>query len=209
VATASSPLDSGAIAFNAPDEMRMSEIVRIQAALLPGKDTSSVRLRIEEPGPIRARVIEVSDSVQAELRGGAFEIRALYPEKRRLSRTRPTEWLWEVRPKNAGQQVLALTVSAWVMDAGTRDWVPIRTFREMVHVTVRPVPRRTLMEILWSFLYENWSKLLTVVVLPLLAGIWKWWRGRRTPQAPLQVKGEGERRRAARDPENEREKELV
>jgi hypothetical protein len=189
--------------------MRVSEIVRIQAALLPGKDTSSVRLRIEEPGPVRTRVIEISDSVQAELRGGAFEIRPLYPEKRRLSRTRPTEWLWEVQPKSAGHQVLALTVSAWVLDAGTRDWVPIRTFRETVYVTVRPPPKKTLLEILGSFLYDNWSKLLTVVVLPLLAGIWKWWRGARSPRAPLQGMSDGRGRRTAREPEKGREKELV
>jgi hypothetical protein len=178
------PLDSGAIAFNAPDRMQLGDIIRIQAVLQPGTDTASVRVKIEEAGPVRAHVIGVADSVEAQLKGGAFEINPLYPERRRLTRDRPIEWLWEVKPRSDGRQVLVLTVFAWLLESGSRDWVPIRTFRETIDVEVRPAPKTSPSNQIGAFVRDNWDKILTLLVIPLSAGLWRGLQRRRKKPGP-------------------------
>ncbi|HEX8905944.1 MAG TPA: hypothetical protein VF771_13930 [Longimicrobiaceae bacterium] len=174
--------DSGVLAYNAPHRMQVGAIQRVQAVLVFSHDTAEARSRVEEPGEVRDATVEVSDSVDAELRGGAFDITLLGgAERKRLNRTRPTEWMWEVRPKEAGPQVLVLNLYAWVDDAGARTWARVRTFRDTIEVDVKPAPKKSFGERVGPFVEKNWDKLLTLLIIPLGAALWRLFRKKKHP----------------------------
>jgi hypothetical protein len=130
---------SGSIAFNTPAEMRLGERTVIQLLLdpRPGITPEVLALQVTEQGAVQSAQIKISDSIEATISGAAFEIRAVTPEVQALSGEGPTEWKWEIKPREAGSHRLFLTINAIVSGAGGVKR-SVRTFDRTIVVHVPP-----------------------------------------------------------------------
>lgn len=128
----------GSIAFNTPSEMTVEKSHVIQLLLDPsGISPSVLEKDITEPGTVDSARIRISDTVEARLTGTAFDVRPVTPELQAVSGEEPTEWRWEVIPKETGSHRLFLTINALVPSEGAVDRRrSIRTFDRTITVGV-------------------------------------------------------------------------
>lgn len=137
-------LDWGQMAFDVPEKLRLEQTALIHLLISPAQTaeqlTNAIRERTSEPVKIESARIQISGMMEAKLVGSAFEIQPITPEAPQMvSRTEPTEWKWEIRPRQSGQQSLHLTLNAIIrFDDKERPRV-IRTFDRVIQVDVAAV----------------------------------------------------------------------
>jgi hypothetical protein len=134
-------LDWGQMAFDVPEKLRLEQTALIHLLISPAHTaeqlTNAIREQTSEPVKIESARIQISGMMEAKLVGSAFEIRPITPEEPQMvSRTEATEWKWEIRPRQSGQQSLHLTLNAIIrFDDKERPRV-IRTFDRVIQVDV-------------------------------------------------------------------------
>jgi hypothetical protein len=134
-------LDWGQMAFDVPEKLRLEQTALIHLLISPTQTaeelTNAIREQTSEPVKIESARIQISGMMEAKLVGSAFEIRPITPEEPQMvSRTAPTEWKWEIRPRQAGRQSLHLTLNAIIrFDEKERPRV-VRTFDRVIQVDV-------------------------------------------------------------------------
>jgi len=116
----------GIILYQIPGKMPLQKpsICRVRVAL--DEDAVYEDLILTEDTKTKKRV-EVSDYMSAELvdmDGNVFEIKSLNNAKQSIRDTGFTQWLFQVRPKVAGEHQLMVKVSLLEFDANTREYVP-------------------------------------------------------------------------------------
>lgn len=125
------------IAFNAPEQMQLGERRIIQLLLDPRQTIPALLGReVSEPGRVESARIRISESIEARLSGGAFDIHPVTPELQALSAESATEWKWEVQPKESGRHRLFMTINAVIEESGQKR--TIRTFDREIQVYVPP-----------------------------------------------------------------------
>jgi hypothetical protein len=141
VDTALKKLDWGQMAFDVPEKLRLEQTALIHLLISPAHTaeqlTNAIREQTTEPVKIESARIQISGMMEAKLVGSAFDIQAITPEAPQMvSRTEPTEWKWEIKPRQSGQQSLHLTLNAIIrFDDKERPRV-IRTFDRVIQVDV-------------------------------------------------------------------------
>ncbi|MEY2482332.1 MAG: hypothetical protein QOK24_860 [Verrucomicrobiota bacterium] len=129
------------MAFDVPEKLRLEQTALIHLLISPAHTaeqlTNAIREQTTEPVKIESARIQISGMMEAKLVGSAFDIQAITPEAPQMvSRTEPTEWKWEIKPRQSGQQSLHLTLNAIVrFDDKERPRV-IRTFDRVIQVDV-------------------------------------------------------------------------
>jgi hypothetical protein len=137
-------LDWGQMAFDVPEKLRLEQTALIHLLLSPAHTveqlTNAIREQTTEPVKIESARIQISGMMEAKLVGSAFDIQPITPEAPQMvSRTEPTEWKWEIKPRQSGQQSLHLTLNAIIrFDDKERPRV-IRTFDRVIQVDVAAV----------------------------------------------------------------------
>lgn len=137
-------LDWGQMAFDVPEKLRLEQTALVHLLISPAHTaeqlTNAIREQTNEAVKIESARIQISGMMEAKLVGSAFEIQPITPEAPQMvSRSEPTEWKWEIRPRQSGQQSLHLTLNAIIrFDDQERPRV-IRTFDRVIHVDVAPV----------------------------------------------------------------------
>jgi hypothetical protein len=137
-------LDWGQMAFDVPEKLRLEQTALIHLLISPAHTaeqlTNAIREQTSEPVKIESARIQISGMMEAKLVGSAFDIQSITPEAPQMvSRTEPTEWKWEIRPRQSGQQSLHLTLNAIIrFDDKERPRV-IRTFDRVIQVDVAAV----------------------------------------------------------------------
>lgn len=137
-------LDWGQMAFDVPEKLRLEQTALVHLLISPAHTaeqlTNAIREQTNEAVKIESARIQISGMMEAKLVGSAFEIQPITPEAPQMvSRTEPTEWKWEIRPRQSGQQSLHLTLNAIIrFDDQERPRV-VRTFDRVIHVDVAPV----------------------------------------------------------------------
>jgi hypothetical protein len=136
-------LDWGQMAFDVPEKLRLEQTALIHLLISPAHTaeqlTAAIREQTKEPVKIESARIQISGMMEAKLVGSAFDIRSITPEEPQMvSRTEPTEWKWEVRPKQSGQQSLHLTLNAIVRFEDKERPRVVRTFDRIIQVDVTP-----------------------------------------------------------------------
>ncbi|HVT46135.1 MAG TPA: serine/threonine-protein kinase [Thermoanaerobaculia bacterium] len=155
----------GSVAFNTPGEMRLEESAVIQLLLDPSAISfEALAARIEQKGEIQTARVRISDTVEAKLAGSAFDIRAITPEAQAVSGEEPTEWRWEIQPREKGTQRLFLTLNAWLPSEGgaSERRRTIRTFERTISVFVHGSPWKT---VTWVALALMVLALLIIILL--------------------------------------------
>jgi formylglycine-generating enzyme required for sulfatase activity len=116
----------GIILYQIPGKMPLQKpsICRVRVAL--DEDAVYEDLILTNDTKTKNRV-EVSDYMSAELvdmDGNVFEIKPLNNAKQNIRAVGYTQWLFQVRPKVAGEHQLLVKVSLLEFDANTREYVP-------------------------------------------------------------------------------------
>lgn len=169
-------MDFGAIAFNVPTEINIDDVPQIQLILSLADSVEELKQTITEQGEILGVTIKVSDRMEARLSGYMFQITAITPEQQAVSKTKQTEWKWEIHPKEQGRHKLHLTITVLLEIDGESTPRAIRSFDKLIQVNVTATQKLKL------FFNRNWEWLLLGILVPFaprhLKRIWKWLRSR-------------------------------
>jgi hypothetical protein len=157
-------VEVGNIAFNTPRNLYVGDPAVMEVRLSRQKSIADLQQKIVEAGAKEGARIQVSREMQASLSGSGFKIEPITPEVQSLSDTEDTEWKWEIKPTEVGNQRLYLTLSALLSVEGQRTPRAVRTFERTIDVSVTWPTR------LSAFLAGNWQWLWTTVLIPL----WVW-----------------------------------
>jgi hypothetical protein len=155
-------LEFANLAFNAPETLNLNQTSMIQLLLSPKEAAETLKQQITAEGQKETARIRISNQMEARLTGLGFEIEAITPEIQAVSAEQTTEWKWQIKPTQTGDQQLHLTLSALVyLENQTMPRV-IRTFEETIDVNV------TLSQQVSSFFAHNWQWLWTAILIPIV-----------------------------------------
>ena len=135
-------LDLGDIAFKVPERLPLREHATVILLLSPTQNAAQLKTILRRETAAGEKVesaerIQISGLMEAKLVGPAFAIRAITPEEPQLvSGKEPTEWKWDVTPKQPGQQSLHLTINAIVKYDGANRPRTVRSFDRTIQVEV-------------------------------------------------------------------------
>lgn len=164
--------NSGSIAYNAPETLKMDETIKIQLLLSPTQSPEELQQKIVESGQLVSATIEVTPLMKAVLRPAdseAFAIQDLHDAAIQLILTgEPTEWKWAVTAKKPGEQTIILSLYRLVKYDGQDYWRLVNTYESRINVTVTIGQR--LRAIDWKWLV---GILLTLLSIPALWGIFR------------------------------------
>ena len=164
--------NSGNIAYNAPETLKMGETIKIQLLLSPTQSAEELQQKIVESGQVVSATIEVTPLMKAVLRPAdseAFVIQDLHDAAVQLILTgEPTEWKWAVTAKKPGEQIIILSLYRLVKYDGQDYWRLVNTYESRITVTVTLGQRLQMID--WKWLV---GILLTLLSIPALWGIFK------------------------------------
>ena len=154
-------LEFANLAFNAPATLQLGELAAIQLLLSPKESGQALKEKITAEGPKESARIRISNQMEARLTGLGFEIQAITPEIQAVTADQVTEWKWDIRPTQTGNQQLHLTLSALIYMGDQSMPRTIRTFDQTIEVNV------TLSQRISSFFGNNWQWIVTVILIPI------------------------------------------
>jgi len=158
---------SASIAFNAPEHLNIGDTPQIQLILSLGETVEELKRAINQAGRRIGATVKVSDRMQAHLAGQMFDITPIGPEVQAVSKSRRTEWQWQIRPKKAGKHSLHLTLTALLEVDGRSTPRAIKTFDRVIEVEVTATQR------IRGFLMSNWQWLWAAVLVPIAGWLLK------------------------------------
>ena len=103
-------LSSRQYAFNAPDQVMISEPQQIALVIDSTGSTDFLEELEGLPGAVRKGETLVSVTMEAELVGPAFKIEPNGRQRKTLSRLNPTRWDWKVTPEQEGSHQLEVSL---------------------------------------------------------------------------------------------------
>jgi len=160
-------MEFGTIAFNAPTNINIEDSHQIQLILSLAETVEKLKQSITEEGEKIGATIKVSDRMEAHLSGYMFQITAITPEIQAVSKSQPTEWKWEIHPKEDGKHNLHLTLTALLEIDGHSTPRAIRTFDQIIKVNVTTTQKIGL------FFKSNWQWLWAAILIPVAGWLWK------------------------------------
>lgn len=160
-------MEFGNIAFNTPVTINIDSSRQIQLLLSLAKDIEQLKQSITAEGHQVGATIKISDRMEARLSGYMFEITAITKEVQAVSKTRQTEWKWEIHPKEIGRHELHLTLTALLDINGYDTPRTIRTFDRIIEVNITGKQKIS------GFFNNNWQLLLTAIFIPVAGWLWK------------------------------------
>lgn len=158
-------MEIGAIAFNAPSRLNISDSQQIQLLLSLSEPMEQLQEQVQASGETIGANIKVSNRMEARLTGTMFNISAVTPEVQAISKSLPTEWRWEVSPIKEGNYNLHLTLTALLEVDGRETPRTIRTFDQIISVEVTTSQR------IKGFINDNWRWFWAVILVPLFGWV--------------------------------------
>jgi len=155
-------LSPGTVALNAPDHMKVSNAEMVTVRIAPKGEASGITGGLSG-NTTTAPQEHITPNMAAKLDGIGFEIAALTPETQLVAGGGFAEWRWNVTPTEAGDHNLNVSIIAKV-DQYERV---VGTETHSVHVDGDP------MGAFKDFFDKNWQWLASVIVIPLIALLWK------------------------------------
>jgi len=162
-----SKMEFGAIAFNSPSNVNISDFFQIQLLLSLSETIEELKQKIVKGGEKSGATIKVSDRMEAHLTGCMFQITAITPEIQAVSKSQKTEWKWEIHPQKKGRHCLHLTLNALLEIDGNSTPKVIKTFERNITVTI------TKTQTLIIFIKDSWQWLWATILIPTCGWLWK------------------------------------
>jgi hypothetical protein len=107
-------------------------------------------------------------------------------ERKAVSGQGVTEWKWEIEPTETGPKRLHLTLSAIIQVRGSNEIFDVETFDRTLVVRV------TLLSQLSSFVKDNWQRLWTAILIPVVGWVLARRRRRVVPESGPKPAGPSE-----------------
>jgi len=167
------------IAFHVPETMTLRKASEVRLVLSAQHSIKQLKKKVTELGNVDGARIKYSNRMEARLTGTGFEIEAVTPEIQAVGGPNITEWRWEVKPTETGDQRLHLTLTAMIVVKGTDTPYPVRTFDQTLEVNVAWTTRIS------GFFKDNWQWLWAAILVPLVT----WWFSRRKRQGAPRTRG--------------------
>jgi tetratricopeptide (TPR) repeat protein len=160
------------IAFDVPAEIAAgdAQMLRLLMSLAASVDELKKALVDRVASGVEGATVKVTPTMEAHLVGQAFEITPITPELQAVSAAGTTEWQWQVSSTQAGTQSLHLALDARVSIDGSNTEYSIRQFDKTIRITVSWWRRAE------DFVGNHFEWLWTVLLLPILAFVWKKFR---------------------------------
>lgn len=153
--------------FAIPSTANISQDIRAQLLINLGRDLDELSSQLTAAGSQIKNKINVSKIVIAKLDAADFEITNITPTEQAISDTDSTEWLWNLRPKRAGNLQVNLSITAVVFVGEKSTAYHIKTYDQVVNIEV------TIPQLLTSWLAKYWQWIISTMVLPLIVWAWK------------------------------------
>lgn len=166
-------LPHAGIAFNTPRRLRRDQTARIQLILSPREPIAELKRRVVEVGQVTTATVKYSDTMRADLQSDDFDITPVGNVQKFVAPDHPTQWLWEIKPRHAGELHLYLTLSAIIDVAGETGPYEVATYSRTLTIHVAWATQAG------DFVKANWQWLWTAVFVPV--GLWVY-RRRPKPQ---------------------------
>ena len=147
---------------NLPDTLELGRAIPIRFVLPAERIAPDSLLQVVTASGSLVEM-RLSHTRQATLNGPRFMVEARSPELQVADRVRPTEWLWNVTPTEAGTQSLSLRLDAVASVDGFDRVVTLATLPSTV------VVRATTIQRLSRFFSHHWTW-LSALTLVALAG---------------------------------------
>lgn len=139
-----SGLERAEYAFNAPQEMAVSEPQTIALVIDTTGQTDFSAELMTLPGVQVEGETPISLVMEAEIVGPAFQITPSGRQRRELSELNPTRWDWEVTPTRGGQHQLEVSLYVLASEGGESiGEEKALAERRIITVTVSPLNRVT------------------------------------------------------------------
>lgn len=175
-------LKTAKVGFNPPKKTIVKHQLILEAKLSAHLTAEDLKLLFQEPGTVEVAPLKVSDRIAATLSGGsAFEISPSGPQEQWISESETTNWTWHVTPLSSGHQTLILSFDAIVSFDGKDDKRNVNTLKREIDVEVEPTSLPQSFADGLQFVKENGENLHWVwgtLLVPLVGGIWTWFRRR-------------------------------
>lgn len=169
-------LPTGNLVFTYPQEIRLGEEKTVKVVIAPDlkADLQFLVKYLKELGEVTVHEVKISTTMKCNLYGEHFKITPLGHEEQLISERDLTEWSFVIVPQESGRQKLRLMVSVVLkLEDGQNQTKDFPAKEETIIVTVAPLTR------LVFFVEAEWHWMLTTLVVPLGAWIWKRRRGKR------------------------------
>lgn len=154
----------GRATFTAPDSIKLEQEVTATLVLDPATTESSGPAAT---GEVKVEgVARLSPKMKAVLTGSGFTITSGQSDVQAVSLREPTEWHWQLKPAESGEQRLTVTLSAIVKVDDEATERLIKTFDRTVMVRVSP------MEAAVRFATEHLEMLVGSLLVPLAGWAW-------------------------------------
>jgi hypothetical protein len=159
-------LETANIAFNTPKSLGYGRTFEIKLELSTNKSPEELASTIHEPGERETASVKISNEMDARLTGEQFQITAVRPERQAVS-ANGTEWSWDIKPNELGQQRLHLTLDAVLEIDNHESTYTLKTFDRTIGVNV-VWPDSVL-----SFLTKYWQWVCTAILFPVIVWLAK------------------------------------
>lgn len=165
--TVSQKLFKASLAFAMLEKANVNEDIKAQLLIDPNKEVNNLTSQLTVKGTATAKEIKVSKIVKATLVAPDFNITKITEEEQILSDTEPTEWLWTLSPKSAGNHEVNLSVTAIIKIDGRESKYHLKTFDKTIVVEI------TKAQVLTIWLNENWKWIISTLIIPLIVFMFK------------------------------------
>lgn len=155
----------GNIAFNNPKVLGYGTSAVVQLLLSGSKTGNQLLSIVSEEGQKETYEVQFTNDMEAHLRGVAFEITAVTPERQAVSSAGVAEWKWEIRAKQLGEQKLFLALNANLLIDNRERKHTVQTFSKTLHINV--VWPQSVLYFLWSY----WQWICTAIAIPLVGWV--------------------------------------
>lgn len=190
------------LAFNKPEQMKKDETTTIELILNPSLSESALATQVVERGgfatstaepnvliapngktvTVETSQIEITPRMKAELKpqdAEAFTVTNMLDAEQVVSSVETTTWRWSVTAKKEGSQTLELVIYQLVKYDGKEFWHEVETYKANIVVEV------TLGDRVKSL---DWKWIFATLLIPLVAGLWAWWKNHNKKPGVTQVK---------------------
>jgi len=155
-----SKLEWGNVVFTSPDSVALGEEVLVKLMLSPSKSVEQLESEMASLMPVKSEEVRISDMMEAELEGVAFDVTALDKGPQAVSNQETTFWEWTVVAKQGGKQTLRLRLFAIILLKGEQVPRKVGVYNYPIRVEV------TVGQWVAAFIGKYWPFLLATIIIP-------------------------------------------
>jgi prepilin-type N-terminal cleavage/methylation domain-containing protein len=147
----------GSLAIGYPENMSLDETKNVFLMIDIQKEINDLFVSLPEEYAKQGAKVKMSNRMQATLTSHDFIVTNVTPVIQAVSSNNTTKWDWELKPKEAGDHEVTVTLSALIPVQGEQTPLVVNSYKRSITVTVKNQTK------IWSFLKEESGWLLGII----------------------------------------------